>query len=143
MTNSAERFDDLFRQVYLTFHRRDEKRSQLSGASAAVLTHLSMSGPLTIGELAAHLDRAQSVASDIVSGLERKGLVERRDDRTDRRRTLVWLTEHGEDALRAYDSVLGHDRLQYALARLTTAETDGLFTALRRLVDSAPPRDGR
>jgi hypothetical protein len=33
----AERFADLFRAVYLTFHRRDGPRSQLPGASRAVL----------------------------------------------------------------------------------------------------------
>jgi len=33
----AERFADLFRAFYLTFHRRDRPRSQLPGASRAVL----------------------------------------------------------------------------------------------------------
>jgi hypothetical protein len=47
--------------VYLTFHRRDGPRSQLTNASVAVLEHLALAGPLTIGEAAAHLCRAQSV----------------------------------------------------------------------------------
>ena len=63
----AERFAERFRAVYLTFHRRDGPRSQLQGASRAVLEHLAMAGPLTVGEAAAHLDRAQSVISEIVS----------------------------------------------------------------------------
>src|SRR5262245_16232918 len=42
----AERFADLFRAVYLTFHRRDGPRSQLPGASRAVLEHLALAGPL-------------------------------------------------------------------------------------------------
>ena len=50
----AERFAERFRAVYLTFHRRDGPRSQLPGASRAVLEHLAMAGPLTIGEAAAH-----------------------------------------------------------------------------------------
>jgi hypothetical protein len=57
----AERFAGLFRAIYLTFHRRDGPRNELSGASRAVLQHLAMSGPLTVGEAAVHLDRAQSV----------------------------------------------------------------------------------
>jgi hypothetical protein len=38
----AERFADLFRAIYLTFHRRDGPRSQLPGASRAVLEHLAL-----------------------------------------------------------------------------------------------------
>jgi len=33
----AERFAGLFRAIYLTFHRRDGPRNELSGASRAVL----------------------------------------------------------------------------------------------------------
>ena len=73
----AERFADRFRAVYLTFHRRDGPRGQLQGASRAVLEHLAMAGPLTIGEAATHLNRSQSVVSEIVSHLEDQGLLER------------------------------------------------------------------
>jgi putative transposase len=54
----AERFADLFRAVYLTFHRRDGPRSQLPGASRAVLEHLALAGPhfaaLSTGETIPH-----------------------------------------------------------------------------------------
>jgi hypothetical protein len=40
----AERFAAQFRAVYLTYHRRDRPRSQLAGASRAVLEHLAMAG---------------------------------------------------------------------------------------------------
>ena len=88
----ARAFEDAFQQAYLRFHRRDGKRAQMSGASRAVLLHLAHTGPLTVGEAAQHLDRAQSVVSDIVTQLEGKGLLEREPDPDDRRRTLVWLT---------------------------------------------------
>jgi hypothetical protein len=39
----------LFEQTYLRFHRRDGKRSTLTGASRGVLTHLALTGPLTVG----------------------------------------------------------------------------------------------
>jgi hypothetical protein len=58
----AERFAAQFRAVYLTFHRRDAPRSRLAGASRALLEHLAMAGPLTIGEAAAHLSRAMTTA---------------------------------------------------------------------------------
>src|SRR5580693_9450252 len=137
----AERFAELFRAVYLTFHRRDEPRSQLAGASRAVLEHLALAGPLTVGEAAAHMSRAQSVISEIATHLERQGLLEREDDPADRRRTLIWLTAHGHEALRRDREVLSVDQLARAMARLPSGQADELIAGLRTLVDLATPID--
>jgi len=135
----AERFAELFRAVYLTFHRRDGPRGQLAAASRAVLEHLALAGPLTVGEAAAHLSRAQSVVSEIVAHLEHQGLLEREGDPADRRRTLIWLTAHGHEVLRREREVLGVDHLALALARLPPSQADELIAGLRALVDAAPP----
>lgn len=95
MTADADAFISAYAATSLAFHRRDEKRSDLSGSARGVMQHLARTGPLTIGEAARHLDRAQSVVSDIVTGLCTRGLLERRADARDRRRTLVWLTPAG------------------------------------------------
>src|ERR1700734_1714233 len=123
----AERFAARFRAVYLTFPRRDGPRSQLAGASRAVLEHLAMAGPLTVGEAAAHMARAQSVISEIVTHLERQGLLEREDDPADRRRTLIWLTPAGHEALRRDREVLSVDMLARAMARMTPGQADELI----------------
>jgi len=133
----AERFAELFHAVYLTFHRRDRPRSELPGASRAVLEHLALAGPLTIGEAAAHMRRAQSVISEIVTHLERDGLLERENDPGDRRRTLIWLTPSGHEALRRDREVLEVDLLARAMARLPPGQADALNAAIRALVDSA------
>jgi DNA-binding MarR family transcriptional regulator len=133
----AERFAERFRAVYLTFHRRDGPRSQLQGASRAVLEHLALAGPLTIGEAAAHLSRAQSVISEIVSHLEQQGLLERESDPADRRRTLVWLTPAGHAALRRDREVLGHDLLARALGRVPPDQAEALIAGLHALVEAA------
>lgn len=73
----ARAFERAFAAAYLVFHRRDRAREELSGASRAVLLHLSLSGPLSVGAAATHLGRAQSVVSEIVSQLQRHGWVER------------------------------------------------------------------
>ena len=138
----AERFASLFRAVYLTFHRRDGPRSQLPGASRAVLEHLALAGPLTVGEAAAHMNRAQSVISEIVTHLERQGLLEREDDPADRRRTLIWLTAQGHEALRRDREVLSVDMLAGAMARLSAGQADDLIAGLRALVDLATPDQG-
>ncbi len=135
----AGEFAELFRAVYLTFHRRDGPRSQLPNASLAVLEHLALAGPLTIGEAAGHLRRAQSVVSEIVSHLERQGLLEREHDPADRRRTLIWLTPDGQAVLRRQREVLSADLLTDALSRMPPDQVGALISALRALVQSANP----
>jgi len=136
--SAAAEFEGLFREVYLTFHRRDAPRSGLAGASRAVLQHLVLAGPLTVGEMAAHLDRAQSVVSDIVTHLERDGLLEREADPADRRRTLVWLTEAGRTALDRENQVLDLPLLATALDTMPDEAAATLLAALRRLLAHAP-----
>jgi DNA-binding MarR family transcriptional regulator len=102
-----------------------------------VLEHLALAGPLTVGEAAAHLNRAQSVISEIVTHLERQGLLEREDDPADRRRTLIWLTPQGHDALRRDREVLSVDHLARAMARLPPGRADDLTARLRTLIDLA------
>jgi DNA-binding MarR family transcriptional regulator len=133
-TEQAREFAELFRAVYLTFHRRDGPRSQLPNASLAVLEHLALAGPLTIGEAAAHLRRAQSVVSDIVSHLERQGMLERENDPDDRRRTLIWLTSAGQATLRRQREVLSEEHLAKALAKMPAEQSRALLRALNSLV---------
>ena len=102
-----------------------------------MLEHLALAGPLTVGEAAAHMSRAQSVISEIVAHLERHGLLEREDDPADRRRTLVWLTAQGHEALRRDREVLSVDQLARALARLPPGQADDLIVGLATLVDLA------
>ena len=138
----ADAFERAFQQVYLRFHRRDGRRSQLPNASRAVLMHLAQSGPLTVTEAARHLDRAQSVVSDIVTHLELKGLLERESDPSDRRRTLVWLTPAGMAQLERDAQVLSPELLRAAGARLDPALRERLLADLDALADVAGPPAG-
>ena len=138
-TEPAGEFQQLFRAVYLTFHRRDPPRGELANASLAVLEHLALAGPLTIGEAAGHLRRAQSVVSEIVSHLERQGLLERESDPADRRRTLVWLTLAGQATLRRQREVLSEELLAGALGRMPPEQVGALLGALRAVVQSVTP----
>jgi DNA-binding MarR family transcriptional regulator len=130
----AQRFGELFPAVYLRFHRRDGKRADLPGASRAVLLHLTHSGPLSVGELAQHLGRAQSVVSEIVEHLERDGWLERMRDPADKRRSLIWLSDAGLEKLERDREVLSRERLAEAMARMTTAERRALLRGMRALV---------
>jgi DNA-binding MarR family transcriptional regulator len=81
--------------------------------------------------------RAQSVVSEIVTHLERDGLLERENDPADRRRTLIWLTPAGHQALRRDREVLGADLLARAMARLPPGQADALNAAMRALSECA------
>jgi DNA-binding MarR family transcriptional regulator len=134
VNDAVRAFAGMFEQTYLRFHRRDERRSGLSGTSRAVLLHLAHTGPLTVTEAARHLDRAQSVVSDIVTQLEVKGLLERQADPRDRRRTLVWLTPEGFDHLERDREVLAAPLLDRALRAMTTEDRAALLHGFAALL---------
>ena len=103
-----------------------------------MLQHLARTGPVSIGEAALHLDRAQSVVSEIVAQLERHGLLEREPDPDNRRRTLVWLTRAGLERLRADADVLDRELVAAAMADLDETTQHGLLEGLDALLAAMP-----
>jgi DNA-binding MarR family transcriptional regulator len=142
--STASEFGRLFPAVYLRFHRRDSKRGELANASRAVLQHLSLTGPLTVGEMAKHLGRAQSVVSEIVEHLERASLLERTRDPRDRRKVLVWLSEEGLAVLERARQVLSPVLLERAMSHMSSADRRALLRGFQALLAAdeklgAPP----
>lgn len=142
MEDAAAAFCELFPAVYLRFCRRQERASKLrlTPQQDAALHHLAMSGPLTIGEMARHFARAQSVVSEIVDGLETKGLLERMRDSRDRRRTLVWITDEARDVLARRAEVLDPARVRSAMSSLPDRQRRALIAAMRALVRAGGDR---
>jgi DNA-binding MarR family transcriptional regulator len=139
--DDAKEFGELFPAIYLRFHRRDGKKQALPSASRSVLHHLTLTGPLTIGEMAKHFDRAQSVVSEMVEHLERDGLVERMRDPKDKRRSLVWLSDKGLALLDREREVLSSDLLARAMTCMKAADRRALLRGLHALVET-DRRDG-
>jgi DNA-binding MarR family transcriptional regulator len=138
MRDAAVEFCALFPAVYLRFCRRREKgEMQVTPQMDAILHHLALSGPLTVGEMARHFGRAQSVVSEIVSGMEKKRLLERMRDARDKRRVLVWLTDEGRAALARRAEVLDPDRVARAMRRLDPTQRSTLVEGMRALVQAA------
>lgn len=131
---AAEQFARRFPAIYLRFHRRDAKGAGLTSASRAVLEHLALAEPLTVGELSCHLDRAQSVVSDIVAHLEDARLLERQGDPTDRRRRLVWLSPFGRELLGRDREVLSVELLERAFAVMADNERVALMDGIDALL---------
>jgi DNA-binding MarR family transcriptional regulator len=136
----SRQFSSLFGEIFALFHRRVPKRAGLTPESWAVLEHLRLAGPLTVTEASRHMDRAQSVMSEIVDRLEGKGLLRRLRDERDRRRVLVWLTPAGQEQLATDAQVLDEARLERALARMSEAERAQLLSSIERLLKCASRR---
>jgi len=101
----------------------------------AVLAQLGSEGERTVGDLARELGLSLPAASKLTRDLEDHGLVERREDPADRRRTVVALSAGTGRRLRSW-----FDRrskpLEQALAALDTEERAAFLKGLRALADA-------
>lgn len=137
---SKELYDNLgkllrfFRQPFPPGGRRGAENN----AQTRVLQFLSASGAAkTTGEIAEKLEIRQQSASELVSKLEKKALVEKTKDAKDKRVTLVTMTELGREAAEKFSQrdsdfygqffdVLTDDE-QVELNRLVQKLFDGKF----------------
>jgi len=128
--------DELLRE--LTFWNPRERmgvfrtwlRGSLSLVHLHVLTVLETGGPIPMGKLADALDVSVASATGIVDRMEQRGLVERRDDESDRRLVLVQTTDSGLLVFRVFDEQR-HAALRSLIGRLTDEEQTALLTGLR------------
>lgn len=138
----AQAFGDLYRELYGRAVRRiDDAREAPSAETVALLLHLSQAGPLTLSELARHLDRALSTLSAKVAALEADGLLARQRDDADARRALIWLSPAGRAALTRAQEVLDLQRLAAAAAQLDGPRRRQIIDGLQALVAALPPPD--
>ena len=72
-----------------------------SAAESRILDLLREQGPLSVGQVARAVHAQHSVVTGIADRLERRGLLERRRDLTDRRRTVLAVPETGTTQLRS------------------------------------------
>ncbi len=104
----------------------------LTITSAATLATLDRTGPRRITDLAAIEGVTQPAMTVLVRVMEESGLVERRGDPSDKRVTLVWLTEAGTSYVRARRSA-GVDAFVRLIGKLPDDEIEALTAALPAL----------
>ncbi|MGW1809821.1 MarR family winged helix-turn-helix transcriptional regulator [Streptomyces sp. NPDC002078] len=105
---------------------------KLSFTTLSVLDTLACSGPKRLTELTRTEQMSQPGLTQLVTRLERDGLVERRPDPTDGRAVLVHITDSG----RKIGQVRREDRgrhLTPLIAQLTPAERQAIAAALPAL----------
>jgi DNA-binding MarR family transcriptional regulator len=101
----------------------------------AVLAHVGTEGERSIGELARELGLSLPAASTLARELEQHGLLVRREDPADRRRTVVGVAPAMEGHMREWLARRSQP-LERALAALTDAEQDAFLKGLRALADA-------
>jgi DNA-binding MarR family transcriptional regulator len=114
----------------------------LTLAQSIALQHITSAGPLTVTALQARLSRAQASTSQLVTQLERRGLVERRADPADGRRTLVGLSLRGRRQMARLDQVR-RQGFESVVAALPPAVRRQLVDALRTTLDALAATDAR
>ena len=109
----------------------------MSVTSAATLATLDRTGPRRITDLAANEGVTQPAMTVLVRVMEESGLVERRGDPSDKRVTLVHLTEAGASYVRTRRQA-GVDAFARLIDELADDELEALtaaLPALRRLAE--------
>jgi DNA-binding MarR family transcriptional regulator len=104
----------------------------ITPAQLRALRVLSRNGPIRLSRLSDKLHIAPRSATEVTDALESRGLVERQSDPSDRRATLVQLTEHGQSVLAAIRAARGSeaDRL---FGELSPADQASLARILGQL----------
>jgi len=106
---------------------------ELSVAQLKALFTLVDGGSVPIGGVAARLRIGLPAASSLVDRLVEQGLVERREDRMDRRRTLAQPTAEGE-ALSQRLRQGSREALRAWLEQMDSGDREALVRGLRALV---------
>ena len=96
-------------------------------------------GDIRPGELAGHLRVAPRSVTDVVDSLVERGLVQRRPDPTDRRATVLSLTDDGRTLIAKVERARRSDSHAY-FERLTDDDRAALRRILTTLEDDAPGR---
>jgi DNA-binding MarR family transcriptional regulator len=104
----------------------------------SLLSYLLFDGPQSVNELASRLEVAPTTVSLMVGELSRKGVVERREDEADRRRTIVSIAHDSRTAVDAW-LANGARAWRTALEPLTD-EQRAMFVATLRAYEDAVGR---
>lgn len=115
--------------------RLEAQEAGISGLAYVVLTGLRHR-EATSAQISRKMMLTPATLVPVVDMLEQQGLIERRQDPTDRRRTPLFLTPAGSDLLERVPLVSDTDSLILSLENLGTEATQDLLHLLRRLVTS-------
>lgn len=107
----------------------------VSPSQSRALGVLSRHGEMRLSALAEHLRIAPRSATEVIDDLEKRGLAVRKPDPSDRRATLVTLTDEGVSTVRAINEARAAEG-ERLFAGLDPADRADLTRILRQLRDA-------
>ncbi|BBG00555.1 MULTISPECIES: MarR family winged helix-turn-helix transcriptional regulator [Pseudonocardia] len=140
----GQRLTYLVKRLEMAERARLEERLRPLGVTLGQYTALSVlerRGGLSSAQLARRHFVTPQAMQQLVAGMERDQLIERRADSANRRILRVWLTEHGERMLAACHEAAGHVERRM-LARLEDGEAAAFAITLERCLESLTEPDG-
>lgn len=146
MAGSADDVDATVRELLLLMPRMVSRAKRIPVPPAlaslslaprhlSLLSCLLLDGPMTVNELAARLEVAPTTVSLMVGDLSAKGVLERREDASDRRRRIVAIAPDQHEAIAGWLAP-GAAAWRRVLTPLTPAQR-GLFVETLRAYEAA------
>lgn len=137
-----ETLDELWRlSTHLVWQMRLDQQKAFAGLGISLMQSFALmcisQGIDQPSSLAFVMDASPPGVSQLLTGLEERGLVRRELDASDKRRVRVLLTEAGKDFLermREHWRTVSRERF----ARLTQEELSMLTESYRKLIDVSP-----
>jgi DNA-binding MarR family transcriptional regulator len=97
-----------------------------------VLTLLERFGPMSVSEVTTHASLEIDKVTRILDSLGRQGLTIRRQDRGDKRRTIVNLTRPGKKVVRQIETMIYEMEREFLIS-LTADEREAFYTIMDKL----------
>jgi DNA-binding MarR family transcriptional regulator len=119
----------------ISVHSRDlQRRCGLTGPQLVILNDIANYESISVTQLARSISLSQATVTDILNRLEKKGLVERMRDHTDRRRVMIRITAECRDILSKAPPTL-QETFVSGYTDLPEWEQLMILSALERIVD--------
>ena len=115
---------------------RGRGRGVMGGSQQQVLSILSKNGPMAQKDLLEMLMIQPGSLSELLSKLEEKGLLNRKEDENDRRKVILTLTEEGQNAVAGSAGESDQEGEKDLFAVLNEEEKNSLKSLLKKLLGS-------
>lgn len=125
---------DAMARIGITKHRRGHLPHDIpTHAQLCVLITLARHGSETVKDISTQLTMTSSAATQLVNGLVKAGLLMRKSDQEDRRKTCIDLTVKGKKILKKAQDHRLH-RIVESFAPLSTKEIQQLLSIQAKIV---------
>lgn len=133
--NTSDHIISGLARIGVFLRSQDWKKAEQAGLTATqgqILAYLAARGPVRVGAIAESLAVTQPTASDAVSAMVRKKLLEKRPDPADARAALLHLTRAGER--KAQEIAVWPDALLAAIDELDATERAVFLRSLTKMI---------